>query len=75
MKSEIWKDKSERLEINVGFVRIGYVSYIEFQNQRIPQLDSIKVFPSDCSSEASWDLFCKENKIQKWCYLEDIINL
>ena len=75
MKTKLWKDKTERLELNVGFVRIGYISYIEFQNQRIPQLESIRVYPTDCDSEARWKLFCAENHIQKWCYLEDIINL
>lgn len=75
MNNKIWKDKSERLEINVGFVRIGYISYIEFQNQRIPQLESIRVYSTDCDSDAKWNLFCKENHIQKWCLLEELINL
>ena len=75
MKDKIWRDKSERLEVNVGFVRIGYISYVEFDLQRIPQLDSMRVYPSDCDSDAKWDLFCKENHIEKWCPLEQIINL
>lgn len=75
MNNKIWKDKTENPGINVGFVRIGYISYIEFQNQRIPQLESMRVYPSDCDSEAKWKLFCKENRIEKWCYLEEIINL
>ena len=75
MKDKIWRDKSERLEVNVGFVRIGYISYVEFDLQRIPQLDSMRVYPSDCDSDAKWNLFCKENHIEKWCSLEQIINL
>lgn len=75
MKDKIWRDKSERLEVNVGFVRIGYISYVEFDLQRIPQLDSMRVYPSDCDSDAKWNLFCKENHIEKWCYLDELINL
>lgn len=76
MKTDsIWKDKTEKPVLTNNPVRICFISHIQCQGEMISRIESMKIYNYDCESELRWKLFTAEEHIEKWCYMEELLDL
>lgn len=73
--SSIWRDISELPVTKNDRVKIAYITTIREDDISYQMIETITVRSYDFDCEKRWHLFCLENKIEKWTYFDNLMDL